>query len=160
MGPRSGDVDPGIFDFLQGKGMSATGVHRMLNQESGLLGISGRSNDMRTLAQLAREGDAEAALAIEIFCFRLAKYVGAMMASLSALDALVFTGGIGENSAPVRAATLAYLSLLGFVLDEDANGNHGRSQQGRISATDSRFPVLVIPTDEEGVIAAEALRLS
>ncbi|MGQ9426592.1 acetate/propionate family kinase [Gilvimarinus sp. F26214L] len=160
MGTRSGDIDPGLFDFLDSKGMSARELHRILNQESGLLGLSGRSNDMRTLAGLAEDGHEASALAIDIFCFRLAKYVAAMMASLDNLDALVFTGGIGENSPLVRRKTVARLKLLGFALDARANDHHGRESEARIHSPNSRFPVLVIPTDEEKVIAQEALAAS
>lgn len=156
MGTRSGDVDPGLFDFLGSKGISADEVHRILNHESGLLGISGQTNDMRSLCELAEQGHRAAALAIEVFCFRLARYIGAMMASLTHLDALVFTGGIGENSALVRHKTLSHLSLPGFYVDRDLNQNHGRASDGRIDSGNSRFPILVIPTDEELVIAKAA----
>lgn len=159
MGTRSGDVDPGLFEYLRTRGVTLEEVHKVLNHESGLLGISGRTNDMRTLCELADGGHEPSALAIEIFCFRLAKYVGAMMASLSHLDALVFTGGIGENSVQVREKTLSHLGLLGFDIDTDKNDHHGRHTDGRIEHADSRFPVLIIPTNEELVIAREAFRL-
>jgi len=160
MGSRSGDVDPGIFDFFKNKGIGQDELHRILNEQSGLLGLSGQSNDMRTLCELADQGDEDSATAIEVFCFRLARYIGAMMASLQKLDALVFTGGIGENSARVRARTLATLSLLGFVIDSGKNHNHGRQHGGHIEHHKSRFPILVIPTNEELVIARDALRLA
>ncbi|MDO6825090.1 acetate/propionate family kinase [Marinobacter sp. 1_MG-2023] len=160
MGTRSGDIDPSIFSYLCSRGMSLSEVHRALNHESGLLGISGQTNDMRTLCDLADHGHEPSALAIEIFCFRLAKYVGAMMASLNQLDALVFTGGIGENSSRVREKTLSHLGLLGFGIDADMNEHHGGYSDGRIDDTASRFPVLVIPTNEELVIAREATRLA
>ena len=140
--------------------MSLSEVDRALNHESGLLGISGQTNDMRSLCELADQGHEPSALAIEIFCFRLAKYVGAMMASLSCLDALVFTGGIGENSSRVREKTLSHLALLGFNMDADMNAHHGRYSDGRIDDAASRFPVLIIPTNEELVIAREAARLA
>lgn len=156
MGTRSGDVDPGLFDFLSQKELPAEEVHRVLNNESGLLGLSGHTNDMRTLIEWADEGHEPSQQALDVFCFRLARYIGAMMASLSRLDALVFTGGIGENSARVRAQTLQQLELLGFRLAPGDNDQHGASRAGRIDHTDSRFPILVIPTDEERVIAREA----
>lgn len=156
MGTRSGDIDPGLFDFLMGKGLSAKEVHRTLNQDSGLLGLSGETNDMRALGERAEAGHAGCQLAIDVFCFRLARYIGAMMASLDKLDALVFTGGIGENSAPVRAQTLSHLALMGFRLEPAANASHGRQNDQRISGADSRFPILVIPTNEELVIARSA----
>lgn len=160
MGTRSGDIDPGLFEYLRTQGVALEDVHKVLNRESGLLGISGQTNDMRTLCELADSGHEPSALAIEIFCFRLAKYVGAMMASLSHLDALVFTGGIGENSVQVREKTLSHLGLLGFDIDVDNNKHHGRHSDGRIEHADSRFPVMVIPTNEELVIAREARRLA
>lgn len=160
MGTRSGDVDPSLFDYLAGKGLSAAEVHEALNKQSGLLGLSGESNDMRTLCDLAEQGHSGAALAIDVFCFRLARYLGAMTASLTALDALVFTGGIGENSARVRQQTVEHLSLLGITLDSVANARNGADTEGRINAAESRYPVLVIPTNEERVIAEEALRLA
>ncbi|TYC63728.1 acetate kinase [Marinobacter sp. BW6] len=160
MGTRSGDVDPGLFDFLRSKGIAAEEVHRILNQESGLLGLSGQTNDMRSLCELADHGHEPSQTAIDVFCFRLARYVGAMMASLSHLDALVFTGGIGENSARIRAETVNHLKLMGFDLSPDLNNHHGEFSDGRIESPDSRFPVLVIPTNEELVIAREASRLA
>ncbi|UDL03501.1 acetate/propionate family kinase [Marinobacter sp. CA1] len=160
MGTRSGDLDPGLFEFLGGKGLSPAEINRLLNQDSGLLGLSGETNDMRTLTELAANGHRQADLAIEVFCFRLARYVGAMTASLNQLDALVFTGGIGENSALVRARTVAHLQLLGLRLDNNHNDRHGRDNQHHIEHADSRFPILVIPTNEERVIAQSALNHS
>ena len=160
MGTRSGDVDPGLFDFLRSKGIAADEVHRVLNQESGLLGLSGQTNDMRSLCELADHGHEPSRTAIDVFCFRLARYVGAMTASLSQLDALVFTGGIGENSARIRAETINHLKLIGFELSHDLNKHHGEFSHRRVESPDSRFPVLVIPTNEELVIAREASRLA
>jgi acetate kinase len=160
MGSRSGDVDPGLFDFLKTKGIGQDELHRILNEQSGLLGLSGQSNDMRTLCELADQGHEASATAIDVFCFRLARYIGAMMASLRRLDALVFTGGIGENSARIRRQTLASLGLLGFAVDPERNSAHGRQSNGHIESGASRFPVLVIATDEERVIAGESLRLA
>ncbi|MBW0146020.1 acetate/propionate family kinase [Marinobacter arenosus] len=160
MGTRSGDVDPGLFDFLAGKGISATELHEVLNKKSGLLGLSGQSNDMRSLCELADHGHKPSELAIDVFCFRLAKYIGSMMASLTRLNALVFTGGIGGNSARVRQQTLSHLRLLGFELDPELNQCNGLYSDGRIDSEGSRFPIMVIPTNEELVIAREALRLA
>src|SRR5690606_3209825 len=115
-----GDIDPGLFDFVSAKGMSAEEFNRILNHESGLLGLSGTTNDMRSLRERAAEDD-NAQVAVEVFCFRLAKYIAAMMVSLEQLDALVFTGGIGENAADVRELTLSHLALLGFTLDAEQN---------------------------------------
>ncbi|MGC8120496.1 acetate/propionate family kinase [Marinobacter sp. VGCF2001] len=160
MGTRSGDVDPSVFDYLSSRGVSASETHKMLNNDSGLLGLSGQTNDMRTLCDLADHGHEPSRLAIDVFCFRLARYIGAMTASLGQLDALVFTGGIGENSARVRQETARHLRLLGIELEPDLNRNHGRWSDGRINTADSRYPVLVIPTNEELVIAREADRLA
>lgn len=157
MGTRSGDVDPGLSDYLGRKGFSGQAVHDILNQKSGLLGLSGSTNDMRTLIDEADNGSEPAKQAIEVFCFRLARYTGAMMASLEELDALVFTGGIGENSERVRAQTLDHLHLLGFKTDTQANRLHGEASNGHIEDPSSRFPILVIPTNEELVIAQAAL---
>mgnify|MGYP006282189525 CR=1 FL=1 len=159
MGTRCGDIDPGLFDFLCQRGWSPEEINDLLNRESGLKGLSGLSNDMRTLTEAAETGNDRAALAVEVFCFRLARYIGAMMASLPRLDALVFTGGIGENSAQVRARTIAHLALLGFRLDEGANGCHGAGHDGAIHAT-GHHPVLVIPTDEEQVIAMDTAAIT
>lgn len=156
MGTRSGDIDPGLFDFVSAKDVSADDFNRVLNKESGLLGLSGKSSDMRSVTELAEQGDENAKVAIEVFCFRLAKYIAAMMASLEQLDALVFTGGIGENATHVRTNTLAHLQLLGFVVDEQQNQQHGREQGGRIHSAASRFAIMVIPTDEELMIARQA----
>ena len=160
MGTRSGDVDPGLFDFLAGKNIRPEETHSILNRQSGLLGLSGITSDMRNLLQAAHDGDRDCQDAFEVFCFRLARYVGAMMVSLDRLDALVFTGGIGENSAEVRARTVEHLALPGFRIDPDSNRDHGRTRNGEVSATDSRFPILVIPTREEAMIAREAVALA
>ncbi len=160
MGTRSGDIDPGLFDFLKTKDISAENLHRILNNESGLLGLSEKTNDMRTLSELADQGHEPSIVAIEVFCFRLARYISAMMASLNELDALAFTGGIGENSAMVRAKTLSHLKLAGFAIEPSLNQQHGKTTAGRIDREDSRFKVMVIPTNEERVIASEALETS
>jgi acetate kinase len=134
-------------------------VTDMLTEQSGLLGLSGESNDMRNLLELAGQGHARAALAIDVFCYRLAKGLMALCAGLPALDALVFTGGIGENAARVRELTVERLALLGAVLDAEHNAAHGRTSQGTISSQRSRIRVLVVPTNEELEIARETVRL-
>lgn len=163
MGTRSGDVDPALHQFLQDQtGMRLSEITTMLNSRSGLLGLSGLSNDMRTLSQAARDGHERARLArlaIGVFCYRLAKSVCGLIAALDSLDAIVFTGGIGENSAEVRALTAARLKILGIDLDAGKNGSHGKSYEGWISSPDSRIPCLVVPTNEELMIARETLRL-
>lgn len=161
MGTRSGDVDPALHQFLHDQtGMPLGEITSILNSRSGLLGLSGLSNDMRTLSDAARAGHPRAKLAIEVFCYRLAKSICGLMAGLDSLDALVFTGGIGENSSEVRALTVAHLKILGVSLDCEDNANHGKSNHGWISGPNSRIPCLVVPTNEELMIAREALCLS
>ncbi len=156
MGTRSGDVDPGLHAHLQRTlGWSLDEIDRMLNRDSGLLGLSGGlSNDMRTLTEAADAGHAGALLAIEVFCYRLAKTLSALSVALPELTGLVFTGGIGENAAVIRAKTVARLHHLGLTLDADTNRQAPRGQEARISAPAGRA-IWVIPTDEEGRIAAE-----
>ncbi|MES2920030.1 MAG: acetate kinase [Verrucomicrobiota bacterium] len=160
MGTRSGDVDPALHQFLQDQtGMRLNEISSMLNSRSGLLGLSGLSNDMRTLSEAARGGHERAKLAIGVFCYRLAKAVCGLVAALDSIDAIVFTGGIGENSAEVRALTADRLKILGIDLDAGKNSSHGKSYGGRISSDASRIPCLVVPTNEELMIARETLRL-
>jgi len=159
MGSRSGDVDPNLHHYLAARaGLGLEQITDLLNKESGLLGLSGLSNDMRTLLEARARGDARAALAIDVFCYRLAKGLLALGAALERVDALVFTGGIGEHAAPIRAQTLEQLKLLGPRLDADANAAHGAGTGGRITAADSTLLALVVPTNEELVIAREAAR--
>jgi acetate kinase len=161
MGTRSGDVDPNLHEFLADRtGRSLGEVTDLLNRKSGLLGLSGSSNDMRTLLSASERGDARAKLAIDVFCYRLAKAVLALSAALDRIDALVFTGGIGERAAPIRAQTLAELRLLGPVLDPGLNAQHGAGTQGRITHESSRLLALVVPTNEELVIARETARIA
>ena len=155
MGTRSGDVDANLVPYLQRvAGMSPEETIDLLNRRSGLLGVSGLSNDMRTLTAAARDdGHERAALAIDLFCYRLAKAVLGLTAALDRVDALVFTGGIGENNAPVRAKTLDLLRILRAQVDPAANDAHGRQTGGRITDAASGLLALVIPTDEERAIA-------
>lgn len=158
MGTRSGDVDPGLHAYLADRcGWSLTEINEQLNRHSGLLGLSGLSNDMRTLIEAADDGNADAQLAIDVFCFRLARNIGGLAMSLTRLDALVFTGGIGENAARIRAQVLDHLSLLGIHCDAQANQQPGGD--GRISRADSTA-VLVIPTREEWMIAQDTRQLT
>lgn len=159
MGTRSGDIDPNLHEFIaETLGKSLKEVTALLNRESGLLGLSGLSNDMRTLAAAAADGHVGAATAIEVFCYRLAKHILALAAGLDRIDALVFTGGIGENSSLVREKTLGHLAILHPILDHELNLNHGRASGGRITAPASGLLALVVPTNEELVIAREAAR--
>jgi len=159
MGTRSGDIDPGMFAHLiRHAGIDAEAVTHSLNHDSGLLGLSGLSNDMRTLSAAADAGHEGARLAIAIFCYRLAKAIAALTVPLGGLDALVFTGGIGEHSIEVRSRTLSYLAFLGLVEDKRLNLHHGRLAEGRITAP-SAACALVVPTDEELAIARDTASL-
>jgi acetate kinase len=159
MGTRSGDVDPAILGFIGAKeGLSAHEVETMLNKQSGLLGISGLTHDMRVLQDEARDrGDRRAKLAIDIFCFRLRKYIGAFLAAMGGADAIIFTGGIGENSVAVRASVCESLEWAGLMLDTEKNKNT-IGVESRISRDDSRLAAYVIPTDEELLIARDTAR--
>jgi acetate kinase len=155
MGTRSGDVDPGLHEFLaQRLGLDAAGVTALLNRESGLLGVSELSSDMRRLERASCDGHEGAQRAVELFCYRLAKQVAALVVALGRLDALVFTGGIGENSCDVRARVLGLLGHLGLELDPERNARHGAGAAGAISR-DGPPVAMVVPTDEEWLIAAE-----
>ena len=156
MGTRSGDVDPSIHSFLAANlGWDIYKINKMLNSQSGLLGLSNDlSNDMRTLIEASEQGNEDATLAIEVFCYRLAKSLAALSCGLPQLNGLFFTGGIGENSAFIREKTLAYLPHFGFNLDVDANNNLKRGTEGRIDSG-AGPQIWVVPTDEEGRIAKE-----
>jgi acetate kinase len=160
MGTRSGDIDPAIVDFITAKeGFTAQEVDSILNKQSGLLGISGLTNDMRELLDEARENnDRRARLAVEIFCYRVRKYVGAYLAAMGGADALVFTGGIGENSAEVRARVCEGLGWMGLELDAARNAEHAGRREGLISSDGSRLAAYVIPTDEELLTARDTVR--
>lgn len=160
MGTRSGDVDPGMLGYVGERlGQDLDGVLDELNTRSGLLGLSGISNDMRTVCDAADQGSEQAILAVDVFCYRVAKAVGALAVALGGLDAVVFTAGIGENSVDVRRGVLARLAVLGLAEDPQANRDHGRGTGGRVSA--AGHPVaLVVPTDEELVIARDTQRLA
>jgi acetate kinase len=160
MGTRSGDIDPAIVDFISGKeGLSSQEVETLLNKQSGLLGISGLTNDMRELLDEERENnDRRARLAIEIFCYRARKYIGAFLAAMGGADAVIFTGGIGENSADVRSRICGGLEWMGLELDADKNAAHTSGKEGLITRDGCRLAGYVIPTDEELLIARDTVR--
>ncbi len=159
MGTRSGDIDPGVFGYLAERtGQSAGELTQVLNTQSGLQGLSGVGNDMRTVEAAAARGNERAQLALEVFVHRLAKAIAGLVTSLERLDALVFTGGIGENSPVVRGLVLRHLGFLGLTEDPEANAGHGRSTGGRISRP-GPVQALVVPTDEELMIARDTARL-
>lgn len=161
MGTRSGDLDPAILDYLAHKeGLSSGEVLTLLNKQSGLLGVSGLTDDMRELLEERREHeDRRARLAVELFAYRARKYIGAYLAAVGGADALVFTGGIGQNAPAVRAAICEGLEWMGLVLDPEANAGAVDGSAARISTPASRLHAWVIPTDEELLIARDTARL-
>ena len=160
MGTRCGDVDAGVLAFLERtEKLTASQSEEMLNRKSGLLGLSGISSDMREILKAADEGQHRALLALRAYCYRVRKYVGAYVASMGGLDAVIFTGGIGQGSAEVRALALQGLECMGIRLDAQRNRDaRGFDEVCRISADDSKVAALVVPTDEERMMAREALR--
>jgi acetate kinase len=161
MGTRSGDLDPAIVEFIcEKEGMSVHEVDNMLNKSSGLLGISGLTNDMRELLAEAEEsGDRRARLAIDIFCYRIRKYIGAYIAAMNGADAIVFSGGIGENSAKIRSQICDELSWLSVGVDGTKNAELRNGREGVFSTDDSKVKLWAIPTNEELLIARDAVRL-
>jgi len=159
MGTRSGDVDPSVHKYLGSRlHMSPQEISDMLNKQSGLLGLSGQTNDMRELLELEASGDTQAAIAVEVFCYRLAKAIASLVVGLGRLDAVIFTGGIGENSVEVRERTLNLLPFLGLTVDPEINATHGKGLNGRISTSTSPC-AMVVKTDEELVIARDTMKV-
>jgi len=160
MGTRSGDLDPAAVSFIARKeGLSASEVDSLLNTQSGLLGISGLTNDMRELqAELKEHDDRRVRLAIEIFCYRARKYLGSYLAAMNGADSIVFTGGIGENSPDVRARICAGMEWAGLHLDL-AKNEQTIGREGKISTDDSTLHAYAIPTDEELLIARDTVRV-
>lgn len=158
MGTRSGDIDPAIVPYIAERaGISAEAVMNALNKKSGLLGVSGHSNDMRDIHARMESGDERARLAFDIFCYRIVKYIGAYAAVLGGVDAVVFTGGIGEHDPQVRAQVCSSFGYLG--LEIDPSRNEQGSGEWEITAASSRAHAYVIPTNEELVIARETAEL-
>jgi acetate kinase len=160
MGTRCGDVDAGVIAFLErNAGLSAAQSEEILNKKSGLLGLSGVSSDMREVLEAADGGQPRALLALKTYCYRVRKYIGAYVAAMGGLDAVLFTGGVGQGSAAVRALALQGLDCMGIVLDENRNREaRGFDETCLISADTSKVAVLVVPADEERMMAREALR--
>jgi acetate kinase len=155
MGTRSGDVDPSLHAYLQEKtGMSLTEITEILTRRSGLLGVSGIGNDMRTVLAAADQGNSRAQLAVELFCYRLGRALLGLSAGLTSIDALIFTGGIGENSPRIRRTTLNYLAILHPSLQSVWNDQNGKNSHGRITSGEG-LVCLVIPTNEELMIAQQ-----
>jgi acetate kinase len=160
MGTRSGDLDPSVVDLIASReGLLPHEVDSLLNTQSGLLGISGLTNDMRVLQEeLHRNDDRRVRLAIEVFCYRARKYIGAFLACMGGADAVVFTGGIGENSPEIRSRICAGLEWAGLILDEEEN-RKTVGVEGRITTADSTLAAYAIPTDEELLIARDTVRV-
>ncbi len=159
MGTRSGDLDPAILFYLAGKGYDVNELNTLCNKQSGLLGLSGISNDMRNLQECARKGDARAKLAIDVFCYRIKKYVGAYAAVLDTVDAVVFTGGIGENSVFMREKICNSVTQIGVQLDLTKNKD-AVAKEAEINTKDSKVKVFVIPTNEQAAIANDTYKLA
>jgi acetate kinase len=159
MGTRCGDIDPAILFYLSQNGYEWSALNDLCNKKSGVFGVSGLSNDMRTLIDEAAKGHDRAKLAIDVFCYRIKKYIGAYYAVLGRLDAIVFTGGIGENAALVREKVCTGMEALGITLDRQRNERSSHEER-RIDAETGGVAILVIPTDEEGVIAADTYQLA
>lgn len=158
MGTRSGDIDPAIMEFVAKKeNLDIAGIMNVLNKKSGVEGISGVSSDFRDLEEAAKAGNKRAELAIDVFAYRVAKYVGAYTAAMNGVDNIVFTAGIGENAGLVRTKVCSYLGYLGITIAEEANGKRG--EEIVISTPDSKVKVLVVPTNEELAIARETVAL-
>jgi acetate kinase len=160
MGTRGGDIDPSVLEFLHHKeGLSFDEVDTVLNKQSGLLGLSGLTNDMRDLLQeVEAHQDRRALLAVDIFCLRVRKYIGAYLARMNGADAIVFTGGIGENSCEIRRRICAELGFFGIGIDDDRNTATVGGREADISSEGSRVRVIVIPTNEELLIARDTVR--
>lgn len=157
MGTRSGAVDPSIVEYIaRVRGYSAERVENILNKESGMLGISGVSSDFRDLEKAAEEGKERAALAIEIFCYKVTKRIGSGAASMGGIDGVIFTAGVGENSSTIRAKIMEELGFLGFKMDDKKNDTQ---QEAIVSADDSDSYIFVIPTNEELMIALDTEKI-
>lgn len=161
MGTRCGDIDPTIIDFLMHKeGASVEEVFNILNKRSGILGISGLTNDMRDLeVEIMEHKDRRAQLAIDMFCYKIKKYIGSYMAAMNGADAICFSAGIGENAPEVREKCCADLEFFGIKIDKKLNDKMIRGKEGIISTADSKIPVYVIPTNEELVLARDTCRV-
>lgn len=159
MGTRSGDIDGGAVTFIMEKeGLNATGISDLLNKKSGVLGVSGVSSDMREVTAAANDGNERARLALDIYFYRIKKYIGAYAAAMGGVDVILFTGGVGENQADCRESACSGLEYMGVKLDYAIN-NSTRGEEKIISTADSKVKVVVIPTDEEMMIASDTMNL-
>lgn len=159
MGTRSGDIDPSIlFYIIEKEELSLANVHALLNKHSGLLGLSGYAGDMRDLMEEAENGDRRCQEAIDVFCYRAKKYIGSYIAAMNGVDAIIFTGGIGENAAKIRSLILEDMEYAGVLLDEGLNLD--RKGGFNINHADSKVDIMVIPTNEELVIAIDSAKIA
>lgn len=159
MGTRSGDIDPSVMEFICKKeNMDINGIMEVLNKKSGVQGLSGVSSDFRDLQAGAAEGNERCELAVDVFCYRVVKYIGAYVAAMNGVDAIAFTAGLGENDEIVRRKVVSRLGYLGIKLDNEVNDN-GRGKEIAISTPDSKVPVWIVPTNEELAIARETVAL-
>jgi len=159
MGTRSGDIDPSVMEFICKKeNMDINGIMEVLNKKSGVQGLSGVSSDFRDLQAGAAEGNKRCEMAVDVFCYRVLKYIGAYVAAMNGVDAIAFTAGLGENDEIVRRKIVSRLGYLGIKLDEEVNDN-GRGKEIAISTPDSKVPVWIVPTNEELAIARETVAL-
>lgn len=158
MGTRSGNIDPAIIEFIANKeGKSVSDIMNILNKKSGVLGISGKSSDFRDLDEGIIAGDKRCEIAMNVFCYQAAKFIGGYVAAMNGVDAIVFTAGVGENNKTARTRICSRLTYLGISLDDASNSLRG--EEVRISADDSKVPVYVVPTNEELAIARETVAL-
>lgn len=161
MGTRTGDIDPSILFYLVDKEeLSLKSLHELLNRHSGLLGLSGYAADMRDLITEMQNGDYRCKQAIDVYCYRVKQYIGNYIAAMNGCDAIIFTAGVGENSALIRECILANLENLGIVIDKELNNTASGKGEVLISAPESKIKVYVIPTNEELVIAIDAAKIA
>ncbi len=159
MGTRSGDIDPAIVEFVaQKEGLDLAGVMSVLNKKSGMLGVSGKSSDFRDLDKGMSEGDDRCRIAMEVFSYQVAKYVGAYAAAMNGIDAIAFTAGVGENQSTIRRMVCEHLEFLGITLNAEENAKRG--EELLISTAESKVKVFIVPTNEELAIAQETLALT
>ncbi len=160
MGTRSGDIDPAVLLHLaRTEGLSVDDLDQLLNKKSGLLGLSGVSNDIRDIQEAAEEGSQRAEVAMKVFCYRIRKYIGAYLAVLGRADAIVFSGGIGEHASGLRSRMLSRLFPLGVELDLVRNVEMRGGREGLVSTDRSAVAIFVIPTNEELMIAQDTAKL-
>lgn len=155
MGTRTGSMDPAVMTFLMNKGMTAQEIDDLVNKKSGVAGVSGVSSDFRDLDDAVLEGNERAKLALDMFIYQVRKYIGAYAAAMGGIDALVFTAGIGENNGPMRKDIVSGLEYMGIKIDDEKNLTRGTVD---VSAPDAKVKTLVIPTDEEMMIAIDTQR--